>query len=59
MGMGLDEYSMSATSILRTRSMMRKLDINECQKLYQEAVTKCETAGQVRELVEQWLTNNK
>lgn len=56
MGMGLDEYSMSATSILRTRSMMRKLDINECQKLYQEAVTKCETAGQVRELVEQWLT---
>lgn len=59
MGMGLDEYSMSATSILRTRSMMRKLDINECQKLYQEAVTKCETASQVRELVEQWLTNNK
>lgn len=29
MGMGLDEYSMSATSILRTRSMMKKLDTKE------------------------------
>lgn len=58
MGMGLDEYSMSATSILRTRSMMRNFDINECQKLYQEAVTKCETAGQVQELVERWLKTN-
>ncbi|WP_270529883.1 phosphoenolpyruvate--protein phosphotransferase [Limosilactobacillus vaginalis] len=57
MGMGLDEYSMSATSILRTRSMMRNLDINECQKLYHEAVTKCETANQVHDLVEEWLKN--
>lgn len=58
MGMGLDEYSMSATSILRTRSMMRNLDINECQKLYHEAVTKCETADQVHDLVEEWLKIN-
>lgn len=58
-GMGLDEYSMSATSILRTRSMMKKLDTHECQQLYQEAVTKCETAEQVRELVEKWLITNK
>lgn len=58
MGMGLDEYSMSATSILRTRSMMRQLDINQCEKLYQEAVNSCETAGQVRTLVEKWLEKN-
>ena len=58
MGMGLDEYSMSATSILRTRSMMRNLDIKECQQLYHEAVTKCETANQVHGLVENWLKAN-
>lgn len=58
MGMGLDEYSMSATSILRTRSMMRNLDIKECQQLYHEAVTKCETANQVHDLVENWLKAN-
>ncbi|MBB1085759.1 phosphoenolpyruvate--protein phosphotransferase [Limosilactobacillus fastidiosus] len=55
MGMGLDEYSMSATSILRTRSMMRGLNIKECQQLYQRAVTECETATQVHDLVEKWL----
>lgn len=58
-GMGLDEYSMSASSILRTRSMMRNLDVNECRELYQEAVTKCETAQQVHDLVEEWLLINK
>ncbi len=58
MGMGLDEYSMSATSILRTRSMMRNLDIKECQQLYHEAVTECETANQVHDLVENWLKAN-
>ncbi|MBD8086469.1 phosphoenolpyruvate--protein phosphotransferase [Limosilactobacillus sp. c11Ua_112_M] len=58
MGMGLDEYSMSATSILRTRSMMRNLNIKECQQLYHEAVTKCETANQVHDLVENWLKAN-
>ena len=58
MGMGLDEYSMSATSILRTRSMMRNLDNKECQQLYHEAVTKCETANQVHDLVENWLKAN-
>lgn len=58
MGMGLDEYSMSATSILRTRSMMRNLDIKECQQLYHEAVTKCETANQVHDLVENWQKAN-
>ena len=55
MGMGLDEYSMSATSILRTRSMMKGLNIKECQQLYQRAVTECETATQVHDLVEKWL----
>ena len=54
-GMGLDEYSMSASSILRTRSMMSNLDSEACHQLYQRAVTECETAPEVEQLVDQWL----
>lgn len=54
-GMGLDEYSMSASSILRTRSMMSNLDSEACHQLYQCAVTECETAPEVEQLVDQWL----
>ncbi len=50
MGMGLDEYSMSATSILRTRSMMSKLDTKECAELVEEAIN-LSTAEEVAELV--------
>ena len=32
-GMGLDEFSMSATSILRTRSLMKKLDTAKCKNM--------------------------
>lgn len=54
-GMGLDEYSMSASSILRTRSMMRNLNAEACNELYQRAVTECETAPEVERLVDHWL----
>lgn len=50
MGMGLDEYSMSATSILRTRSMMSKLDTKECADLVEAAIN-LSTAEEVAELV--------
>lgn len=57
-GMGLDVYSMSASSILRTRSMMKELNRHECAKLYQQAITSCDTMPEVKEMVKQWLLNS-
>ena len=57
-GMGLDVYSMSASSILRTRSMMKQLDSKKCQKLYQQAVTTCDSMTGVKQLVQNWLVTN-
>lgn len=57
-GMGLDIYSMSPGSILRTRSMMRHLDRQECQELYTQAIASCETASQVKQLVQEWLLDH-
>ena len=54
MGMGLDEYSMSATSILRTRSMMSKLDTSDCAQLVDEALN-LDTAEEVEFLVKERL----
>lgn len=58
LGMGLDVYSMSAGSILRTRAMMKELDTKKCQQLYQRAVTNCDSAEEVRALVKEWLADN-
>ena len=55
MGMGLDEYSMSSSSILRTRTLMSKLDTNEYARLADEAINQCVTAGEVRALVKERL----
>lgn len=38
MGLGLDEFSMSATSMLQTRALMSTLDVKECQKLAAHAL---------------------
>lgn len=57
-GMGLDVYSMSASSILRTRSMMKQLDSKKCQELYQQAVTTCDSMTRVKQLVQNWLVTN-
>ena len=57
-GMGLDVYSMSASSILRTRSMMKQLDSKKCQELYQQAVTTCDSMTGVKQLVQNWLVTN-
>lgn len=53
LGMGLDEFSMSATSILRTRSLISKLDSNEMAALADKAINECATAEEVVELVEE------
>ncbi|KRM86387.1 phosphoenolpyruvate--protein phosphotransferase [Liquorilactobacillus vini] len=51
LGLGLDEFSMSATSILKTRSLMKKLDTAQMKQLAAKAVTDCETTEEVVELV--------
>ncbi len=51
LGIGLDEYSMSASSILRTRSMMKDLDTKECAKWANDAINLCYTADEVEKMV--------
>ncbi|QDI91076.1 phosphoenolpyruvate--protein phosphotransferase [Salicibibacter halophilus] len=50
LGMGLDEFSMSAASILPARSLMRTLNVNDAQALVERALV-CGTAGEVKEMV--------
>ncbi|QHX36357.1 phosphoenolpyruvate--protein phosphotransferase [Spiroplasma sp. BIUS-1] len=52
MGLGLDAYSMSATSILKARSIMSKLTLKETQELANKAL-ECETSDQVLKLVKE------
>ena len=54
-GIGLDEFSMSATSVLRTRSLMKKLDTDKMQELAQRALTECATMEEVLELEKEYI----
>lgn len=54
-GMGLDEFSMSATSILKSRALMAKLDSKECQGLVKQAMEEKTTSQEVQELVENYV----
>ncbi|QWV87632.1 phosphoenolpyruvate--protein phosphotransferase [Streptococcus parasuis] len=54
-GMGLDEFSMSATSVLRTRSLMKKLDTAKMEEYAQRALTECATAEEVLELQKEYV----
>ena len=54
-GMGLDEFSMSATSILRTRSLMKKLDTAKMEEYANRALTECSTMEEVLELSKKYL----
>lgn len=51
LGMGLDEFSMSATSILKTRSLLTKLDSQEMKALADKAINECTTVDEVEALV--------
>ena len=53
-GLGLDEFSMSATSILRTRSLMKRLDTTKMAELANKAISECDTAEEVVALVEEY-----
>ena len=52
-GLGLDEFSMSASSVLKTRSLMKRLDSKEMEKLADKAINECTTVEEVIALVEE------
>ena len=54
-GMGLDEFSMSATSILKTRSLMKRLDTTKMAELADRALKECDTMEEVVELVNEYV----
>lgn len=54
LGMGLDEFSMSATSILKTRSLMKRLDTTKMAELADRALKECDTMEEVVALVEEY-----
>ncbi|GKT04289.1 phosphoenolpyruvate--protein phosphotransferase [Furfurilactobacillus entadae] len=54
MGMGLDEYSMSATSMLQTRSLMKRLDTVSTASLVEKALD-AETNDEVTALVNDYM----
>ena len=54
-GMGLDEFSMSATSVLRTRSLMKKLDTAKMEEYANRALTECATMEEVLELSKEYV----
>lgn len=57
MGLGLDEFSMSSTSVLKTRSLMKTIDTKEMAKLADKAINDCVTNEEVKELVEKNVFN--
>ena len=52
LSMGLDEYSMSATSVLRIRSLMKKFNTKDLKELANKACYVSETAEENKELVD-------
>ena len=52
LGLGLDEFSMSASSVLKTRSLVSRLNLSDMQELANKAVNECTTAEEVVALVE-------
>jgi phosphotransferase system enzyme I (PtsI) len=52
--MGLDEYSMSASSVLKVRSLMKKLSTEDMKKLADKAVNESESNDDNIKLVEEF-----
>lgn len=55
MGMGLDEFSMSASSMLQTRSLMKRLDTDSTAQLVEKALD-AETNEEVAALVKDYMS---
>lgn len=58
MAMGLDEFSMSSSQILRVRSLINQLNTRKLQPLVHRAIH-AETAAEVRKLVEEYVPQVK
>ncbi len=58
LGLGLDEFSMSATSILPARTQLSKLSKAEMETLAEKALM-MSTAEEVVELVKKYIINKK
>lgn len=56
-GLGLDEFSMSASSILATRKLISELNKKDMEILAAKAL-QCQTSEQVKELVEKAIKNS-
>ncbi|MGO2830897.1 MAG: phosphoenolpyruvate--protein phosphotransferase [Latilactobacillus curvatus] len=56
-GMGLDEFSMSATSVLRVRSLMKRLDTTQLNDLVETAVNVNTSNEENQKLVEDFMQN--
>ncbi|KRL63855.1 phosphoenolpyruvate--protein phosphotransferase [Lactobacillus psittaci] len=56
LAMGLDEYSMSATSILRIRSQMKKLDTKDLEGLVDKAINESKTNEDNEKLVQELMS---
>ncbi len=54
LGLGLDEFSMSASSVLRTRKMIKELNYSD-MKVMAEKAMKCHTCEEVTEMVKEVL----
>ena len=52
-GLGLDEFSMSASSVLKTRSLISKLTLEEMKALADKSINECATVQEVEALVEE------
>ena len=52
-GLELDEFSMSASSVLKTRSLISKLTLSDMQALADKAINECATVEEVEALVEE------
>ncbi|MBA1434835.1 phosphoenolpyruvate--protein phosphotransferase [Bombilactobacillus bombi] len=59
MGMGLDEYSMSATSILKVRSLMKHLSTEELKPLVDQALNVSLTNDDNKKLVSEFIAQHK
>ncbi len=56
LGLGLDEFSVGAGSILKTRKNINSLSFKEMQSLAEKAI-KCESEQEVKELLRKSITN--
>lgn len=57
LGLGLDEYSMSATSVLKVRSLMKKLSTADMKELAEKAINESISNDENKALVEKAVNN--